>query len=314
MLVFEATAEFQLVSATNPTQRSTVIVDILKAITRSGDGIAYRRITIDLDKRRPNGNVKTGLVSKAESGWRGVVRAFSEKEFVAQEGKAQNANHGWSESMRFLGNEILCPMILAYREARYARSRGGERIKTCVITDHVAKVQGIVDRQIMVYSESAFVRVITLGLRGIKCVESAVRQRKKAQEVLSERVQEGRWQLIERERGWRIRDQKCELVGRITAEASAVERFTLRSVAQLGKISASFFHGRHCGACGFTLAVAKALVKCKEKRLVFSNRAPDGGAELILLQWFGRLCKVILRIECVVAQELPQRSMDSVGP
>src|SRR5450755_458320 len=124
-------------------------------------------------------------------------------------------------------------MILADREARYARSRGGERIKTCVITDHVAEVQGIVDRQIMVDSESALIRVITLGLRGIECVGSAVRQRKKTQKVLSERVQEGRWQLVKRKRGRRIPDQKRELVGRIAAKPSTVERFALCGVTQL---------------------------------------------------------------------------------
>ena len=180
VLVFEATAEFQLVPSTHPTQRSTVIVDILKAITRAGDGVAYCRISIDLDKRRTHRNIKTGLVGKAKIGWRSVVGAFTEEEFIAQEGEAQNADQRRIESVGFLGDEVLCPMTLADRESRYARSRGRERIKTRVVTDHVAEVQGVVDRQIVVYSQPSLVRILALGLGGIEGVGSTVRQREKS--------------------------------------------------------------------------------------------------------------------------------------
>src|SRR5581483_3227540 len=63
-----------------------------------------------------------------------------------------------------------------------------------------------------------------------------------------------------------------------------------------------------------TLTVAKPLIKPEKECLIFANRAADGRAELVLLQRFSSRSEVVGRVECIVAQEFPQRTMETVRP
>src|SRR5512146_1330877 len=61
------------------------------------------------------------------------------------------------------------------------------------------------------------------------------------------------------------------------------------------------------------LPIAKAFVETEEERFVAANGSADCGAKLVLLERFGLLREIVARIEGIVAQELPQRTMNCVG-
>ena len=94
-------------------------------------------------------------------------------------------------------------------------------------------------------------------------------------------------------------------------------------VLQVGE-SAAVLGGRGNGlGVGLALHDARALVIHKEERLVTTvvemrndQRAAEGSAELVLPELrlaLGRQNKIVLRVEVVVAQELPQVTVKRVG-
>ena len=143
-LVLVAAAEFQIVLAANPAQRSGVIEYILVGIPRAGDGIAHRRIAIHLDERRPGGNIETGLVLEPQAGWGLMILVLAKEELVAQEGESRHTDEGWRKGVRFLCYEVLRPLVFADREARHAGAARRKRIHLGELVEHVAEVQRIV--------------------------------------------------------------------------------------------------------------------------------------------------------------------------
>ena len=73
-----------------------------------------------------------------------------EKKFIAQERKAQNADHCWREEVSFLGHEVLSAMVFSDRKPRHARSAGREWVEPGAVAEHVAQVQVVGGGKIMI--------------------------------------------------------------------------------------------------------------------------------------------------------------------
>ena len=90
--------------------------------------------------------------------------------------------------MRLLRHEVLRPVALADREARHTRSRRRKRVETCAITDHVAEVQIVVRRKVMVDPQSGLIEIVAFGDGGNECVEAAVGFWKERQKTFGKRA------------------------------------------------------------------------------------------------------------------------------
>src|SRR6202035_1086369 len=160
-----STSEFELVTATHPTQRSGVVKSILISIARPGDGIANGGISGYLDGRRTYSDVQARFVLESEFSGGGRIDVLSKEEFISQVREAEDANDIGRESVSLLGNEILRPLILPHRKARHARSRRWDGIELRSVNDGVAEVQNVGGCQIVVDLHSSLVRVLAHDLR-----------------------------------------------------------------------------------------------------------------------------------------------------
>ena len=116
LVILVSTAEFHLMAAANPSERTREVVGVLIGVARAGDGIADRCVTAGLDKRRTDSGLERRLVFEAETLGSSVVDVLVDKEFVAQVGEARDAHDGGGKSVGLLGNEILGALIFDRRE------------------------------------------------------------------------------------------------------------------------------------------------------------------------------------------------------
>src|SRR5579864_4911686 len=101
---------------------------------------------------------------------------FVKKKFVPQIRNTSDADHRGRKSMRLLGHEVLRAMILAHGKTGHACAGRGQRIETRSVTEHVAEVQAVGRRKIMVEPYSELIGVILQSLSGLKYVGAAVGQ------------------------------------------------------------------------------------------------------------------------------------------
>src|SRR6185437_8595622 len=79
------------------------------------------------------------------------------------------------------------------------------------------------------------------------------------------------------------------------------------------KVSRALRIRRYRGRVRLSLAVPEALVIDKEESLVLVDGSAKRSAELVLLQRFRGGREIVGRVKDIVAQELPERSVKSVG-
>ena len=77
--------------------------------------------------------------------------------------------------MGFLGHEILRAVTFSDRKTWYARTRWRKWVEACAIADHVAEVQTVVGRKVVVHAQSTLIGVVSLGFCRSESIESAVR-------------------------------------------------------------------------------------------------------------------------------------------
>src|SRR5579871_3494255 len=88
---------------------------------------------------------------------------------------------------------------------------------------------------------------------------------------------------------------------RVVAEAGSKSLW-----AELREVARALLERWHCGECSFALAIAEPFIETEDEASVFSNRSTDGGTKLILLERLFRLSEIVVGIDCIVAQKLPQ--------
>src|SRR5580692_9780962 len=218
--------------------------------------------------------------------------------------------------MRLLHHKVLRPLILSHREARHIRARRGERVNRVPLRKHVAEVQDVLCRQVMVHAHSELVVVLIQRLRGAESVWSQaglIGQREEGQERLCKWIDAGK--LVEGEcvLGKRQRRKGIDELARGDTANTRCVKGPLRLRAKQAKISLPFLLGEYVRANRFTLAVAQAFVIPEEKSFVFLDGSAESSAELIALQGLYAGRKETLRVHGVVPQEFPGRAMKCVG-
>src|SRR5581483_2675955 len=153
-----------------------------------------------------------------------MIEVLIEKKFVSQVRDARHSNNARRKRVRVLRNEILCAMVFSHWESRNARSGSREWIKSRFLAEHVAEIQCVGLRQVMVDAHSKLIRIVMQGLRGKESVRrriTAGRRWKQAQQTLRQRIDEG--ELVIRD--WGARKDVKELMRWIVADAAAIKSF-----------------------------------------------------------------------------------------
>ena len=163
-----STADFELVLAVDPAQRAGVVEGILITVAWARYGIAYGRVTVDLNERWSHGCVETGLVLESQAGRANVIQMLVEEKLIPQERKTEDANFGGRKRVRLLYHKVLRAMIFSDREARDAGSGGRERIHARAVAEHVAEVKRIRGGEVMVQPQPELIAVLAQSLRRSK--------------------------------------------------------------------------------------------------------------------------------------------------
>ena len=79
-----AASELEFVATVHPTHRARIVKGILIRVARPGNRISDRGVAVDLDKRRPDGEVQARLVTKTQAGRRCVVGPLPIEKFIPQ--------------------------------------------------------------------------------------------------------------------------------------------------------------------------------------------------------------------------------------
>src|ERR1041385_3126197 len=149
------------------------------------------------------------------------------------------------ESMRLLRHKVLRAMVLSDRITRNACPRSREWIEAVHVVEHIAEVERIDRREVMVHAQSELVSVISASAGRKKTVGADVWLRKQIQQIdrelaLSQEIGVSRirwWHLIVQIRHRKLRSRLGEkdieeLVIQIAAD-SIYELFAFACVAQL---------------------------------------------------------------------------------
>ncbi len=89
----------------------------------------------------------------------------AEEKFISQIGSAEDTDQAGRESVSFLDDKVLRPLVLADGKARNARPRGCDRTELRSVNDRVTKIEDVGSRQVMVYLYPALVRVLAKHLQ-----------------------------------------------------------------------------------------------------------------------------------------------------
>src|SRR5580692_5715149 len=157
----------------------------------------------------------------------------------------------------------------------------------------------------MVNLDAELIGVIAEGLRGGEEIRADVRIREEAQQVLRNGVELSLRQLVIRVR--RIGKDIEELVGRIVAEAL---REALR--AEFREVAGTLLERWHGGESRLALAIAETFIEAEDERFILFDRPTGRAAKLVLLQRLLAQGEIIVGIQIVVAQELPQCAMELI--
>src|SRR5271163_4090795 len=128
LLALVSAAEFQLVLAAHPAQRSRQVVDIFIGVARAGDWITHLGIAVYLNKWRSGSDIETRGVFKSKICGRLMVRTLAEEELVTEKRESRDSDDGRRKRVCFLRDEVLCALVFADREARHTGAAWRERI------------------------------------------------------------------------------------------------------------------------------------------------------------------------------------------
>src|ERR1700686_559578 len=112
-----------------------------------------------------------------------MIEALVKQERIAQIGKARDADDGWRKDVSLLRDKILRSIVFAHRKTGDvgARRRKGIGRRTAAI--HVAEIQRVLMRKIVIEFHSELVGILAQGLRADESIFSLVRQRKKRRDI-----------------------------------------------------------------------------------------------------------------------------------
>src|ERR1700722_13817475 len=147
-----------------------------------------------------------------------MIQMLIEQKLVSQKRKACHANYRRRKYVSFLRHKILRPVIFTHRKSRYVRAHRREWVGGWTAAIHVAEIQGIRARKIVIQSQSKLIVILHQRLGIDESVRSIVGQRKKWQHLLRRWI-DGREerQLVE----WYTGSEICELPLRIAAKAGS---------------------------------------------------------------------------------------------
>src|SRR5580658_6092927 len=200
-----------------------------------------------------------------------MVEVLVEQESIAEIRKTRDRDGGGRKDVCLLCNEVLRPVILTHREAGYIRAHWRKRIRRRTTAIHVAKIQGVCPRKVMIQTQAELIIVRAQGLGGGESVCSDVWQREKRQQIRRNRInrRENRHLVVRhvhtKKRELPIRVRRVRLC--ISADPADESVCGNRS-AELTKVALPLSCRRHGCRHSLTLPVAKALVVSKEESLV----------------------------------------------
>src|ERR1700689_1429299 len=115
LLALVSAAEFQLVLAAHPGQRSRQVVDIFIGVARAGDRITHLGIAVYLNKWWSGRDLQTRGVFKSKICGRLMVLTLAEEELVTEKRESRNRDDGRRKRVRFLRDEVLFALVFAHR-------------------------------------------------------------------------------------------------------------------------------------------------------------------------------------------------------
>src|ERR1700689_2379622 len=128
-----------------------------------------------------------------------------EQKCIAQIGKPPDGDGVRREDVGLLRDKVLRPVVLAHRKAGDIRSYRRKRICRWAAAIHVAEIESIGARKIMVHADAVLIIIFYQGLRRDESIFALVRQREKGQDVGRNRIDGG--YLVVRDRSRRPRGE-----------------------------------------------------------------------------------------------------------
>src|ERR1700691_1369206 len=117
-----------------------------------------------------------------------MVQVLVEEESISEVRKTRDRDGGWREDVCLLCDEVLRPVVLAYRETGYIGAHRRQRVRGRATAIHVAEVQGGCWRREMIQPQAELIIVRAQGLGGGESVCSDVWQREKRQQIRRNRI------------------------------------------------------------------------------------------------------------------------------
>src|ERR1700675_4762106 len=130
-----------------------------------------------------------------------MVQVLVQKEYIAQEGKASDADGGWRKNVCLLRDKVLRPVVFSHGEPWDIGAHRRERICRRAAAVHVPEIQVVCCGQIMIQSDSELVVILDEGLSGDESIRPRLWQGKERQHIRRNRI-DGREEshLVERHR------------------------------------------------------------------------------------------------------------------
>src|ERR1700675_2401277 len=121
-----------------------------------------------------------------------MVQVLVQKEYIAQEGKASDADGGWRKNVCLLRDKVLRPVVFSHGEPWDIGAHRRERICRRAAAVHVPEIEVVCCGQIMIQTDSELVVILDERLSGDESIRPRLRQGKKRQHICPNRMVGGK--------------------------------------------------------------------------------------------------------------------------